>query len=118
MIATSTYIITKIDKLVGEFDIRPARVITSSREFSGWLSERWRYNYQILLNGIKAPAGQMQHRVSTAKLQIKKEFNGVLDVDVLPFPVDTMEIDMVVEEIAMRYDCKLDPNEVIQINNG
>ena len=97
-------------------EIKPERMLTSKRRYSGWLKDRVKLNQQLLLTALICPPRRMRDRLDDMERQLYREFEGFARVKVLPYPYNNIEtMKQHIGELMKKYEAKFSLDDVLDV---
>lgn len=101
---SKSHITEEIKKLMPESQLKNEKVITSGKQYFGWVKDRLVWDTQVLVNAVRCNADELPDMIRKIEFQLKEEFRPFLKVSPVVFEYTDMSLlTEVVNEVSTQF---------------
>lgn len=116
---SKSHITEEIKKLMPESQLKQEKVLTSGKQYFGWVKDRLIWDTQVLVNAVKCNADELPDMIKKIEFQLKEEFRPFLKVSPVVFEYTDMSLlTEVVQEVTTQFGTDSDVLQDTVKENG
>ena len=116
---SKNHIIEQINKLMPEQNFKGEKVITSGKQYYGWVKERLVWDTQVIINAVKCNEENLQDIIKKIEFQLTEEFRPFTKVETLVYKYHNMDVlDEVVSGVTAHFGISATREEILQDTAG
>lgn len=110
-----SHIIEEINKLIPDHNFKQEPIITSGKNYYGWLRERIVWDTQVIINAVRCNEQDLQDMEKKIRFQLEQEFRSIIKVEPVFYNYSNMELmEGVVSGVVAHYGSSAVVGDILQ----
>lgn len=112
---SKSHIIEEINKLIPEHNFKQEQIITSGKDYFGWLKERIVWDTQVIINGVKCNEQALPDMKKKICFQLEHEFRSIIKVEPSFYNYSNLELmEGIVNGVVAHYGVSALVGDILQ----
>ncbi|WP_343674971.1 hypothetical protein [Chitinophaga sp.] len=112
---SKSQIIEEINKLIPDYNFKQEQIITSGKNYYGWVRERIVWDTQVIINAVRCNEQALPDVEKKIRFQLEQEFRSIIKVEPLFYSYSNLELmEGVVNGVVAHYGTSTAVNEILQ----
>ncbi|WPQ60502.1 hypothetical protein SIO70_19320 [Chitinophaga sancti] len=101
---SKSHIIEEINKLIPDHNFKQEQIITSGKNYFGWVKERIVWDTQVIINAVKCNELALPDVEKKIRFQLEQEFRSIIKVEPIFYDYSNLELmEGVVNGVVAHY---------------
>jgi len=112
---SKSHIIEEINKLIPDHNFKQEQIITSGKNYYGWLRERIVWDTQVIINAVRCNEQDLADMEKKIRFQLQQEFRSILKVEPVFYTYSNLELmEGVVSGVVAHYGSSAVIGDILQ----
>lgn len=115
---SKSHIIEEINKLIPDHNFKQEQLITSGKNYFGWVRERIVWDTQVIINAVRCNEQALPEVEKKIKFQLEQEFRSIIKVEPIFYDYSNLELmEGVVNGVVAHYGTHTAVADILQDNS-
>jgi len=115
---SKSHIIEEINKLIPDHNFKQEQIITSGKNYFGWVRERIVWDTQVIINAVRCNEQALPDVEKKIRFQLEQEFRSIIKVEPIFYDYSNMELmEGVVNGVVAHYGTHTAVADILQDNS-